>query len=258
MRFVALLSLTVASAACSKSAVDTGFFKQDMVLGGVQVTAATLNHGQRFFGLHCAGCHGVKGDGKGPVAATVMPAPRDLRLGVFKFASVPAGQLPTDADFKTLLQNGLRGTGMQPWRFRDEEINALTQYVKTFSPRWLTQVPGEPVGRTDDPWRDNAAAVARGKVVYHGDGACQSCHPNYLDTHAPPPPVSATLFGPIQAPDIHVQAPRTGDSPEALYRTLAAGVGGTGMQPLAPHMPAADIWALVYYLRDEMHLSAAK
>jgi mono/diheme cytochrome c family protein len=245
-----LVCLALSASACLKSDLG-GSFQHDVQFGGSTVSAATLNHGERFYLLHCAGCHGVNGDGRGSVGVTQIPAPRDLRIAVFKFASVPAGSLPTDEDLGHLLRHGLRGTGMQPWKFRDAEVQALSQYIKTFSPRWLNERPGTPVPMFPDPWKVRfQAAVARGHDLYHGQASCQSCHPAYDIVPPTRPAARATIFGSLEAPDLRHATVRAGESPQDLYRTLAAGVGGVGMEPLAVRLTGADIWALVYYVRS--------
>ena len=111
-----------------------------------------------------------------------MPPPRDLRLGVYKFAAVPAGQLPRDADFVRTLRQGLHGTAMQAWQVPDAELDDLIQYVKSFAPRWRSETPGDEVTASPDPWLGREAdAVARGVRVYHGLAQCAvACHPAYV------------------------------------------------------------------------------
>jgi putative copper export protein/mono/diheme cytochrome c family protein/peroxiredoxin len=41
--------------------------------------AASIAEGQALFGEHCAVCHGARGGGDGPAAATLQPPPPDLR-----------------------------------------------------------------------------------------------------------------------------------------------------------------------------------
>ena len=85
---------------------------------------------------HCAQCHGITGDGAGPTAGFLRPYPRDFRMGKFKFKSTPLGVPPTDADLKSVLRNGIQGTGMPSFRLLDDqEIEALVQYVKYLSVR---------------------------------------------------------------------------------------------------------------------------
>ena len=228
---------------------DPGPFTADATLGGSLVPMATLNHGARFYGLHCAGCHGRKGDGRGEVSPTQIPKPRDLRLGTIKFGSTRGGQLPTNDDLRRILRGGLQGTGMQPWRFRDPEIDALVAYVKTLSPRWQQEQAGEPVAMAADPWQGStAAARARGAQLFQGAGRCAQCHS--LGSEALPPPhrESPSLYGSLTAPDLRSGVRRAGDTPQDLYRVIAAGVGGTAMSSAADFLPPEDLWALVHFV----------
>jgi mono/diheme cytochrome c family protein len=255
-RWAATALLCLVLAACQSSR-PSGPFTESATLGGQTVEADTLNHGVRFYALHCAGCHGATGNGKGAVGVRQIPAPRDLRLGVIKFGGVRAGELPTDADLRRILEKGLRGTGMLPWRFRDAEFNAVIQYIKTLSPRWRRENPGVPVVAGADPWGSNvSAALDRGRALYHGDANCSRCHPAY-DPAAPavrPSPgegvTTDSLFGPLTAPDLRQAPRRAGDTPADLYRVIAAGIGGTGMPALGDVLDAADVWALVHYVES--------
>lgn len=51
----------------------------------------TLKRGQDVYMKRCVQCHGVSGDGNGPVGASMYPRPRDYRRGIFKFTSTPYG-----------------------------------------------------------------------------------------------------------------------------------------------------------------------
>ncbi|WP_420829458.1 c-type cytochrome [Nannocystis pusilla] len=60
------------AASCLLGACEAGPppFTEAQVLGGVEVPASTLNHGQKLFNRYCASCHGYDGGGKGPRRAT--------------------------------------------------------------------------------------------------------------------------------------------------------------------------------------------
>ncbi|HXI55671.1 MAG TPA: cytochrome c, partial [Polyangia bacterium] len=104
-----------------------------VTLGGRQVSAAQLNHGGQVYTQYCRACHGVAGDGRGPAALGLRPPPRDLRLGVYKFGAVAAGQLPGDADFLRIIRGGLHGTAMLAWDVPVAELDDLIQYMKLFA-----------------------------------------------------------------------------------------------------------------------------
>lgn len=85
---------------------------------------------------HCAVCHGISGDGVGPVAFVLKPYPRDFRRGLFKFKSTPKGAKPTHEDLRRIIETGIPGTGMPSYRVLPAwEIDALAQYVSYLSIR---------------------------------------------------------------------------------------------------------------------------
>jgi mono/diheme cytochrome c family protein len=79
---------------------------------------------------HCARCHGVTGDGRGPTALYQAPYPRDYRRGVFKWKSTYRDAAPTAADLDRVLEHGVPGTAMPSFRLvSQEERDILRQYV---------------------------------------------------------------------------------------------------------------------------------
>jgi len=89
---------------------------------------------------HCAGCHGISGDGAGPSAALLNPYPRDYRRGIFKFTSTLPGIKPTKDDLRMTLLRGIPGTAMPSFaRLPEEELDALVEYVKYLSIRGETE-----------------------------------------------------------------------------------------------------------------------
>ena len=79
---------------------------------------------------HCARCHGLSGDGMGPMARYQYPYPRDFRPGVFKWKSTYRDSKPTAADLDQLLEQGIPGTAMPSFRLVDKsEREILRQYV---------------------------------------------------------------------------------------------------------------------------------
>ncbi len=84
----------------------------------------------------CASCHGLSGQGRGPVAASQNPYPRDFRPGWFKYKSTSRTAKPLKQDIARVLRNGLSGSQMPIFnKLSDEEINALVDYVVFLSIR---------------------------------------------------------------------------------------------------------------------------
>ncbi len=94
-----------------------------------------------LFRRHCAGCHGISGDGAGTAAAVLDPYPRDFRNGVFKYTSTAGGGKPLREDLLRTLQEGIPGTAMPSFRkLPGEQIDALLEYVKYLAIRGETEL----------------------------------------------------------------------------------------------------------------------
>jgi mono/diheme cytochrome c family protein len=105
-----------------------------MAAGAVGSDQFGRQHG--LYRQHCAHCHGISGDGRGPTAPYLNPYPRDYRMGVFKFKSTAKGARPTHDDLKRILVNGIPGTAMPSFKLLAEsEQEALIDYVKYLSVR---------------------------------------------------------------------------------------------------------------------------
>jgi len=270
---LALLAPTLGVTACRRPAGSPPPFTEPVTLGGRTIAPAALEHGRELYTHYCRPCHGDAGDGKGISAAGLQTPPRDLRLGIYKFAAVAAGQLPRDADFVRTIQHGLSGTAMLAWDVPEAELDDLIQYVKSFAPRWRTESPGEAIAPTPDPWvARETEGIERGKRVYHGLAQCAvACHPAYA-TKAEITAFTKELtrievreFRPdlyfavakdsdyglkILPPDFTFNQLRGGDLPDDIYRAIAAGIGGTAMPTWKNVLPEPDLWALAHYVRS--------
>ncbi len=110
-------------------------FTEPMTLGGRVVQPATLDHGRDLYRMHCVSCHGEDGSGAGPAAKSLKFPPRDFRDAAFSFA--PAGELPSHEQLVEHISTGAPDRGMPPWKgMRAEDLSALADFIKTFSPRW--------------------------------------------------------------------------------------------------------------------------
>src|SRR5918995_6461081 len=102
--------------------------------------------GERVYLESCAACHGERGDGKGPEAERLKTKPRDFTGGVYKFRSTPSGSLPLDEDIFRTISRGVRGTSMlAQLHLSEKERWALTEYLKTFSPRFNAEKTPEAI-----------------------------------------------------------------------------------------------------------------
>jgi mono/diheme cytochrome c family protein len=106
----------------------------EMAAGPVWSDEEGGKHG--LYRRHCAHCHGISGDGRGPTAAILNPYPRDYRSGVFKFKSTYTAAQPTDKDLSKTVHDGIPGTAMPAFAvLPPDEVEALVEYVKYLSIR---------------------------------------------------------------------------------------------------------------------------
>jgi mono/diheme cytochrome c family protein len=252
-----------------------------MVLAGQEVSAGVLERGREQFVQNCYACHGMAGNGTGPASHYYRPPPRDLTRGLYKFGGVVDG-LPRDEDFARIIERGLAGTPMLAWDIPDDDLYPIIQYVKSLSPVWReAQAPGRPIPLETDAWHGKEqAAIARGKQVYHGLASCQQCHPAYA-TKQEIYAASAQLgnqpitefrqlpFQPetkesqyeadgkkmlIVPPDFLFNQVRSGHDVKDLYRIISSGIPGTAMPTWYGALPAADVWAMAYYVQSLLEM----
>lgn len=269
------VALALAFSACEKPR-----FTEPMTFAGQEVSAAELEEGRMAYTHYCRACHGDKGDGKGPAALGLRPPPRDFTKAMFKFANVECDQVPPDDDLVRIVKGGLHGTAMLEWDVPEQELHAIVQYLKTFSPKWQKKKKvGEPIHASADPFGDTRRdeAVAKGRDIYHAKAQCGACHPSYVgreelynltktetepgktelreNAYLPGDPVRSLDYGQaIRVPDftftqlrsVHPKTRRTD-----LYRILAKGV--CGVMPKFP-LNEEERWSLVYYLESLMNM----
>jgi len=164
---------------------------------------------------HCAGCHGATGRGDGVAAAWLTPRPANL-----------AGHSYTPEYLAEALWNGVSGTAMPAWR--DQPPQRLAAFIDV--------VAGFSVDR-DGPDAEPAVLTA-GAAVYATH--CAQCH----GAGGRGDGFAAGAFR-VAAADFTRRRP-------TLAQGLAAlrdGVPGTAMAPWTTRLDAAQMRAVVLYLR---------
>lgn len=221
--------------------------------------AATLELGQEVYGVYCAGCHGVEGDGNGPAAEMLIVKPRDFTSGIFKFRSTPNGTLPTDADLLRIVTHGINRTAMPNFRLVPEvERKAVVAYLKTFFPAWEQKGAGEPIHLPAEPdFLMTSESIARGAQLYDMLD-CGRCHGAGGEGDGPS---AKTLvpdsWGNPQVPfNFTMGALKGGGEPVDVYRTFMTGLNGTAMPsyadvfayPDGEAIREGDAWHLVSFI----------
>ena len=255
-------------------------FSSDMKLGGKIVSTSQLNKGYKVYQAKCLSCHGDKGDGKGITHRALLTKPRNLTQGMYKFGLSLNGGLPTDEDFANILNHGLNGTAMLPWKLTKEETTSVTQYIKTFALNvWddKSYVKPERAEFTSDPYQETyeMMAIKKGKEVYHKTAQCFVCHKAYLpveemriitgdmtltaasDVYQLKPQDTSYFLGEDEdklltnlPPDFTYHNVRSTKNVEELYKRISVGVNGTTMPAWKDALTDDEIWAVAYYVNS--------
>jgi mono/diheme cytochrome c family protein len=251
-------------------------FSEPQVLGGEEVPADVLRHGHDVYTRNCVTCHGELGDGNGPAAAGMKPAPRDFRTATFKFAGASDRALPHDDELVRIVRDGLDGTAMRPWDLHERELRAVVHYIKTFSPPGEGfRDPSREVSRPElpaDPFEGREhEAILEGERLYHTVLQCNQCHPTYVgpahyeawefplpraDAPYRPAPRYSPAYEEVLLPDDFLRHPlrsvRRDDTGalrgDDLYRVIAYGLQGP--MPGYAHLGPDMLWAITHYVRS--------
>jgi cytochrome c oxidase cbb3-type subunit 3 len=138
-------------------------------------SAADIEAGARIYRAQCALCHGANGD---------LVSGIDLRKGQFRRST-------SNEDLAKVIVNGIPGTGMPPSSMQPAEIAATIAFIRAgFDP------DARPV-RVGD--------AGRGRALFEGKAACNTCH-------------RVRGMGPRTAPDLSDIG--TARAPDALHAAL--------------------------------------
>jgi len=243
----ALGLLLVAKGATSAQAGPAAQAAPITQVGALRGDAA---RGKQHYRRYCAGCHGDAGDGLGENAMWIEPKPRDFTAAVFECRSTPTGTLPTDDDLYNSVSRGFVTTNMPPWfpLPKQTRLDAVA-YIKTFSPRWITQGPGTPI--TVPPETPlTVESILHGRELFQ-KMECWKCHGPA--GHGDGPSASTLLDSkdnPIRPYNFASGSRfKCGSTNADLYRVFMTGLDGTPMPSFADDLPPADAWDLVHFLR---------
>lgn len=213
--------------------------------------------GKVVYDRWCASCHGVDGAGDGVAAAYMLPRPRDFTRGVYQIRTTPNGQLPTDADLRRVIDDGMPGTAMPGWRgtLSQAERAAVLEYIKGFS-HFFAQGPApEPLDIGRAP-RASAADIEDGREVYQRI-ECWKCHgqAGRGDGDSAPTQMDDEGF-PIRPADLTEPWRFNGGATVAdIYRTMRTGLDGTPMPSFDDLIDSGfitddQLWNLAHYVRS--------
>jgi len=154
------------------AACGGGGFDKPITLSGRLVDPQTLERGRDLYNRYCATCHGFDGKAETSQARALDPRPRDFTAAHFKHKIEPGDALPTDDELARIIRNGVPGTGMPAWPNLDpKDLDAVIQYIKTFSPRWRDEPAPGKQGAFAPPSIDDGNRALRADVTDVSRGA---------------------------------------------------------------------------------------
>lgn len=218
--------------------------------------AAQEPRGKAVYDRWCAGCHGEDGAGRGDAAAYMLPPPRDFTRAAYQIRTTASGELPTDADLRRIVDDGMPGTAMPGWRTRlsaDERADVVA-YIKSFS-RFFDGAAPEPLDFGSAP-RVSDEGIVEGAQVYR-ELECFKCHGEAGRGDGGSAPTLTDDWGyPIRAADLTAGWNFNGGaSAEAVFARLRTGLDGTPMPSFSDVLDAEiiteeQLWRLAQYVRS--------
>ena len=206
--------------------------------------------GKQQYRRYCIGCHGPMGDGNGENAQWIDPKPRDFTAATFKCRSTPTGTLPTDQDLYNSITRGFTNSNMPHWDSLPRQYRAdLIAYIKTFSDRWKTEKPGDPIAIPPET-PVTIQSISHGAELFQ-KLECWKCHGQEGRGDGPS---ASTLTDSNDQPirpynftsDNRSKCGRTNQD---LYKIFMTGLDGTPMPSFADVIKPEDAWDLVHFLR---------
>lgn len=256
------------------------------IMLGEEESSTHLKVGYQLYSRYCMQCHGVNGDGNGPVAEYLNPKPRNYTLGIFKFTSTPYGSKPRRSDLIRTVHRGVTGTSMPSFdRFSDEQLGAVVDYVLVLTHRGELErelaavayedeeLPDEE-GMADivesilEPWEQSSNQLVMPETmmppmteesVRQGHQlflklACNKCHGKFgRGGSMGNVEVGVDAWGfKAAAADLSSGMLRGGGSPLDVYRRIHSGINGTPMPAFSQTFkddPDA-IWQIVHFIKQ--------
>ena len=214
----------------------------------VGAQAGDANAGKVVYQLKCVGCHGEKGDGKGPAAELLVPQPRDFTSGIYKIRTT-AGKAPSDQDLFKVITDGMPGTSMPSWAVLPEKERwNLVAYIKAFAADKFKEAPKKL--ELPKEVASSAESIKRGKEMFEAI-ECNKCHGTDGRADGPSRAELKDEWGhPIAPANLTKRWTfRGGASRTDIATRLGAGVLGTPMPTFIDSVEKPeDIWHLTNYI----------
>jgi mono/diheme cytochrome c family protein len=158
--------------------------------------------------------------------------------------------LPTDQDLYNAITRGFINSNMPSWRPLTEQQRAdLVAFIKTWSPRWAKEKPGEVLVIPAEP-PVTIESILHGRELFQ-KLECWKCHGPAGHGDGPS---AATLTdskdNPIRPYNFSTGTRfKCGETNQDIYRIFMTGVDGTPMPSFHDTLQGNDPWDLVHFLR---------
>ncbi len=206
--------------------------------------------GKQLYYRFCWGCHGFHGDGNGENGPYLNILPRNFVAATFKCRSTPTGTLPTDEDLYDSVGRGFNNSNMPAWNSLTKQQRAdMVAFIKTFSPRWKTDKPGDPIHVPAES-AVTLDSIKHGKELFT-KLECWKCHGQEGRGDGPSAPtLTDSNDQPIRPYNFAAGSRfKCGATNHDLYKIFMTGLDGTPMPSFADVIKPEDAWDLVHYLR---------
>ncbi len=251
------------------------------LMGDESAETSHLLHGQAVYMKRCQQCHGVSGDGKGPMADSMYPRPRDYRRGIYKFTTTPYGSKPRREDLVRTVYRGVPGTSMPSFdRLTKRDLNAVVDYVlvlthrgeleqqlayeaeleEELDPEYVQEYIDGIIGDWHRAKFDKvqpltpmpeftAENVLAGRQAFLTKG-CSKCHGEDGRGHTRDNIGKDSWGFATRAADLTSGMLRGGQGPEDVYQRIVSGINGTPMPGFRNALSEEPdtIWNLVAYV----------
>lgn len=233
------------------------------------LTPQLMPRARHLYGMRCARCHGLKGDGNGRIADLLEPRPRDFTSGMFKFRTTASGELPTDEDLYTVISRGIPGTSMPRWErvLSEAQRRMLVAYIKTFAEEFTEPQydPYKAVVTIPPIVPSSPRSIAKGRQLYEVN-KCWECHGKAARGDGITGLEDDWGF-PVRVPNLTRKWNlKGGSNPRDIVYRITTGLNGTPMPSFAESIRGEDRWHLANYIvsisqgdvREDMMLRAEK
>lgn len=219
-------------------------------------TPENVAKGKAIYMRRCWFCHGLEGDGNGPVADYLNPRPRDFTAGTYKLRTTRSGEVPLDEDLFNTITKGIPGTAMQGFEgiLTAEGRWQVIAFIKSFAADLFEEAP-----ERAEIGPEQAGSIEKGKEVYQR-AKCWECHGQEGrgdgpsagqlkdDLGFPIPPANLTKGWRF----------RGGTTIKDIFTRFTTGMDGTPMPTFADVLSVKDRWDLAVYVRSLIKEPQAK